>query len=326
MNRIDVVVPVYQGEETLEPLVEELASLRAEENGLDLGKLVLVWDGAIDRSDQVMSKLAADYPWVELVWLSRNYGQHAATVAGIAATTADWVATMDEDGLHDPKALPQLLRACVTKGVGLAYGTPANRPPHTWFRNTTSVLAKKFLRLVSGMRHAGDLSSFRVMEGPLVRSLVAYAGHDVYLDVALSWAIGDVVAAPVHYRDERRQSSSSGYTVGSLLSHFRRLIVTSGTRPLRALSLLGLLSMLLAFLGTAVVLGISLVGAEQPQGWASAMVVTLLLAGLVLVALGVISEYLSIAVNQASGRPLYMLRYSPPPVSGDNVPSKTTSE
>ena len=64
--------------------------------------MILVHDGAIDNSDAVISSLASRLPYVTAIWLSRNFGQHPATLAGMASTNGDWVATLDEDGQHNP--------------------------------------------------------------------------------------------------------------------------------------------------------------------------------------------------------------------------------
>ncbi|MEM9035807.1 MAG: glycosyltransferase [Actinomycetota bacterium] len=317
---VSVVVPVYQGEHVLDELVAELALLVDTEPGREwrVVEVVLVWDGAIDDSDLVMRRLERQHPWIRIVWLSRNYGQHAATIAGIASTTSEWVVTMDEDGLHDPASIAQLFRAASQTGSGLVYGVAATGVPHGWYRNLTSRLAKLFVRYASGLEHASSITSFRLLDGPSSRSLVAYAGHDVYLDVALSWALDDAATVPVTYRAERRPAAS-GYRVRSLLSHFRRLVVTSGTKPLRFISAIGLVMTVLAFIALLGVIAVSIFGEEEPRGWASAMATSLLLGGLILVALGVISEYLSVAIGMASGRPLYMLRHRPPRRAGPPI-------
>ncbi len=316
---VSVVVPVYQGEHVLDALVSELGQLvdaSLDDRAWRVQELVLVWDGAVDDSDLVLRRLESEHPWVRVVWLSRNYGQHAATIAGIASTSSDWVVTMDEDGLHDPRSIDDLFTTAVTAGAGIVYGVPASGVPHGWHRNLTSRLAKLFIRVASGLEHASAMTSFRLLDGPASRSLVAYAGHDVYLDVALSWALDEVASVPVEYRAERRPAAS-GYNLRSLLSHFRRLVVTSGTKPLRFISAIGLTMTFVAFVALIVVVVISFLGGEEPRGWTSAMATSLLLGGLILVALGVISEYLSVAISMASGRPLYMLRYSPPPRPAD---------
>src|SRR6476619_2821654 len=111
ISRIGIVVPVYQGEKTLESLIAEIEPLSREGKtpggrSFQVTEVLLVHDGAIDRSDRVMEDLARKYSFVKCIWLSRNYGQHPATLAGMASSSGDWVVSMDEDGQHDPADIP----------------------------------------------------------------------------------------------------------------------------------------------------------------------------------------------------------------------------
>src|SRR5262245_28835570 len=113
-HRVAIVVPVYQGERTLGPLVEEMEPLtrpqRTPQGHLfQIAEVVLVHDGAVDNSDVVMESLADRYPFVRLIWLARNFGQHAATLAGVSSTASEWIVTMDEDGEHNPADVGRLL-------------------------------------------------------------------------------------------------------------------------------------------------------------------------------------------------------------------------
>src|SRR5262245_38590243 len=113
-HRVSVVVPVYQGERTLGRLVAELEPLthpqRTPQGHLfQVAEVILVHDGAADNSDVVMESLADRYPFVRPIWLSRNFGQHAATLAGVSSTASEWIVTMDEDGEHNPADVGRLL-------------------------------------------------------------------------------------------------------------------------------------------------------------------------------------------------------------------------
>src|SRR5947207_15436251 len=106
-HEVSLVVPVYQGEKTLRALVEEIAPLTspqttAQGRRFRVAELLLVHDGGVDDSASVMKQLAADHAFVRPLWLSRNFGQHPATLAGMASTVSTWVATLDEDGQQNP--------------------------------------------------------------------------------------------------------------------------------------------------------------------------------------------------------------------------------
>ncbi|MDH3308652.1 MAG: glycosyltransferase, partial [Acidimicrobiia bacterium] len=185
--------------------------------------------------------------------------------------------------------------------------------PHSRFRNRSSRLAKRVFRLLVGSEATETFTSFRLLDGVVARSLAAYYGADVYLDVALTWVVGKVAYQEVTYRPELRPpSAGSGYNVRSLLSHFRRLVVTSGVRPLRFVAAIGMAGMLLGGITAVVVLAFRLFGDIPTQGWASVMIFVSLTSGLILFALGIVAEYLSSTLNMASGRPPYLTLHRPP--------------
>jgi hypothetical protein len=127
----------------------------------------------------------------------------------------------------------------------------------------------------------------------------------VFLDVALSWVVGQVSFCPVTLRTER--GLASGYTFGRLVSHFWRMILSGGTRPLRFISVLGCLSILMAVAITGFVVYAKLAHEVPIQGWASLVTAICLFSGLILFSLGVIAEYLALTLSMAMGRPLYLI-------------------
>lgn len=309
VQRLSIVVPVYQGERTLDLLLAEIAPLttpQATPRGrrFAVAEVVLVHDGAIDDSHVVMESLAARYPFVTLVWLSRNFGQHPATLAGMATTSADWVATLDEDGQQNPADLGSLFDAAFETGAPLVYGQALNQPSHGVVRNTLSRLAKMVSVAIVGNRQMAHFNSFRLIRGDIARSLAAYCGHGVYLDVALAWVVGRWTTGPVTLRPDRGRPS--GYSLRSLVAHFGRLILTAGTRPLRFISVLGFLSILAGGVLSAVIIWARLRHQIPVQGYASLIVVICFFFGVVLFSLGILAEYLAVSLTTGMGRPLYV--------------------
>ena len=137
---ISVVVPVYQGEKTITKLVNELTDyIEPSVTGSGLkyvvSEVLLVHDFGPDNSAEVIKNLSDQYDWIRPVWLSRNFGQHAATLAGMSSSVSEWIVTLDEDGQHDPKNIAKLLDTAIQQNSQLVYGKFDGGAPHSRWRN-----------------------------------------------------------------------------------------------------------------------------------------------------------------------------------------------
>jgi undecaprenyl-phosphate 4-deoxy-4-formamido-L-arabinose transferase len=304
------VIPVYQGQATLSTLLAELErytspSVSAGGNEYVISEVLLVFDHGPDESSSVIRKAAQQYDFVRPVWLSRNFGQHAATLAGMASSGSDWIVTMDEDGQHDPVYIADFLDVALQQQANVVYSQPMNKPPHGALRNTASRVTKWiFAHVLTGGGDVTTFQSYRLILGEIGRSVAAYTGSGVFLDVALGWVNPRTATCPVMLREEGERKS--GYSRRRLLSHFWRLVITSGTRSLRIISVLGSLFAVAGLLLAMVLVVERLAGNVSVQGWTSVMVAVLVGTGLMLFSLGVIAEYIGAAVNAALGRPPYL--------------------
>ena len=308
-HEVSVVIPVYQGERTLGAVVEEIATSLAESRSpagrpYRVTEVVLVHDCGPDASDDTIRDLAARHDWVRPVWLSRNFGQHAATLAGIAASGSEWVVTMDEDGQHDPARIGALLDTAMAEQADVVYARASNEPPHGAVRNAASRGAKWLVERLAKGAPAADFSSYRLVLGEVARSVAAYAGPGIYLDVAIAWVARRTATCPVEMRSEGDRPS--GYTMRRLVSHFWRLVLSSGTRPLRWVSALGAAAVLLAPVVALALIAGRASGRWEVPGWTSTMILLMVATGVILFSLGVIAEYVGLAVNMAMGKPLYL--------------------
>jgi hypothetical protein len=322
---VSVVVPVYRGQHTIGGLVAELHQLTrptATPDGATflVDEIILVHDHGPDLSDVVLQDLEQTYDEVRTVWLSRNFGQDAATIAGMSAAGGDWIVTMDEDGQHDPGLMGAFLDTALAQRADLVYSKPINRRPHGFLRNLTSRGAKVVLATVFGFPGSTRFESFRLIRGDIGRQLAGVAHSGVYLDVALTWVVGAVAQAPVVLRAEGLLHES-GYNYRRLFSLFWKMVLCSGTRVLRLVSLLGVTLGLAGGVMAAVVVYQHLtVDDWAPEGWASIIVVLLVCSGTILFSLGLIADYLGVALHVLVGKPLYLTVDTPTPrpaVSGE---------
>lgn len=314
VHRISVVTPVYQGERTLDSLAESIEPWTREFTTPEghhaiVSEVILSYDRGPDDSGAVIRRLAVSKPWIRPVWLSRNYGQHAATLAGIASSGGDWVVTLDEDGQHDPVFIGSMIDTALREQADLVYAAPSNRPPHGFVRNTASKSSKKLLESFLGGGRASQFNSYRLILGEIARSVAAYAGTGVYLDVALSWVSARTVTSPVLLREEGDRDS--GYSYRRLFAHFWRMVLTSGTRGLRFVTGVGALFFIGGILFALYLVIMRAFAVDIPAGWTSQMVLTAVGIGAILMALGIVAEYLGVAVSSALGRPTYLIVRDP---------------
>src|SRR5690606_2594309 len=111
---------------------------------------IFVDDGSQDASADVLSNLQVEFPWVQVVSLSRNFGQHPATIAGILYSTCYWVVTMDEDLQHHPKYISMLLQKAMEKSSDIVYANSKKSIHESFFRDFSSRFVKWTLSKVTG--------------------------------------------------------------------------------------------------------------------------------------------------------------------------------
>jgi undecaprenyl-phosphate 4-deoxy-4-formamido-L-arabinose transferase len=307
--RVGIVIGVYQGASTLPRLLQEILPLTKEHTSpqghlFRVSEVILVHDCGLDQSDLVMQTLAGQYPFVKTVWLSRNFGQHSAIIAGMAQSSAEWLVTMDEDGQHDPSDIVTMLDRAIETGALLVYAKPLNAPPHGRIRNFCSDLTKWVARSFLSSHRLRWFHSYRLLRGDIGRALSKYCATHVYIDVALSWLVGDAEVCPLRMRPEWRKSSN--WTFVKLFGHFWKLVLASGTKPLRFVGLLGIASFVLSLGLTAYALWSKWVWQVQVPGWTSLMIAMAAFSGMLLFSQAVLAEYLGIAITMAMGKPLYV--------------------
>ncbi len=311
---VSVVIPVYRGEATLPDLMAEIAPLTKPQHtpagrAFRVQEVLLVWDRGPGRSDEVIRELASRHEWIRPIWLSRNFGQHAATLAGMTSSGGDWIVTMDEDGQQDPSYIPAMLDTAYADRVQLVYAQPTNPPPHSAVRNAGSKFAKRLFANVLADSKFAEFNSYRLVLGEIGRSVAAYTGAGVYLDVALSWVVASATTCPVVARDEGREAGNYNYR--RLFSHFGRLVISSGTKPLVFVSWIGVLFVALGALVSIYVLVQRLTGDVPVTGWASTFVALMLIGGAILLSLGIVAQYVGAATNMSLGKPLYVVVRDP---------------
>jgi undecaprenyl-phosphate 4-deoxy-4-formamido-L-arabinose transferase len=299
---VSVVVPVYNSEATLEKLIAGLA--RALPGAAPAFEALLVNDGSRDGSGRVADALAARYPWVRAIHLSRNYGQHNATLCGVRAARYEVVVTMDDDLQHPPENIPLLLGK-LGEGYDVVYGTPET-DAHGFLRVLASAITKIALQSAMGVDTARGVSALRAFRTRLRDAFAAYRSPFVSIDVLLTWATTRFTSIPV--RHDARPAGASNYTFRALVRHAINMMTGFSTMPLQLASLVGFSFTLFGGLVLVWVLGRYFVTGVSVAGFPFLASIIAIFSGAQLFALGIIGEYLARMHFRSMERPTYVVR------------------
>lgn len=296
-----VVIPVYRGEATLVPLVEQLAEVLPS-IGADY-EVILVNDGSPDESWKVIEQLSRRYTWLCGINLMRNYGQENATLCGIREARYDIIVTMDDDLQHNPRDLPKLIDK-LSEGYEVVYGVPRVRR-QVWWKRVLTALVKRTISRVMGVQTVRDISSFKAFRADLKRAFTSINGPDVQIDVLLSWATARF--ASVEIEESPRTAGTSNYSLFKLIKVSLLVLTNYTTVPLRFASILGFLFTALGMIALAYVLVVYFVVGSIP-GFSFLASTIIIFSGVQLFALGIIGEYLARIFGRSSGRPPYVIQ------------------
>lgn len=300
-----IVVPCYNEEEVFAKTLSELCALRArlQQAGKisDASKLYFVDDGSRDNTWQLLQDAAEEHDNVVAVKLSRNRGHQNALHAGLMATTEDIVVSIDADLQDGPENIEYMVDE-YQAGHEIVYGVRSKRETDTFFKRFTAegyyhVMHKLGVDLV--FNHA----DFRLMSRRTLNTLLDYPEHNLFLR-GMVRELG-FKSSNVEYERNAREDGESKYPLRRMLSLAWQGITAFSTAPLRAITVLGVVSSLLSFALIFWVLATRLFTDDAVPGWASILLPLLFIGSVQLLCLGVIGEYLAKLYEEAKRRPRY---------------------
>jgi undecaprenyl-phosphate 4-deoxy-4-formamido-L-arabinose transferase len=301
-RKVSVVVPVYNSQETLKPLVAGLKSTL--EVCTDTFEVILINDGSMDHSWDVLEELVESNNFIKAMNLMRNYGQHNALLAGIRAAQYEITVTIDDDLQHPPEEIPKLLEK-LSEGYDVVYGTPQTEQ-HGIYRNLASQITKIALQSVMKVKTARDVSAFRAFRTHLRKGFSNYCGTHPSIDVLLTWSTKRFAAIPVKHT--LRQGGISNYTFAKLVTHAINMVTGFSTLPLRIASILGFVFTIFGFFILMYVIGKYLIYGTPVAGFPFLASIIAIFSGVQLFSLGIIGEYLARMHSRLMDRPSYAIR------------------
>lgn len=312
---ISTVTPVYNGGKYLPSLIEELVEFRQHLSDtypqIDLVECIFVLDEPKDNSPDILHTLEQQYPWVTVLTLSRNFGQHPATICGILHSSTDWVVTLDEDLQHRPIFIKDLLQAVVVNQADICYANPESSTHKNIIKDFLARTFKALMSRLLGNTNIQHFNSFRLMRGDVARAAAAICRHETYYDVALSWFTKRVEHTTLTLIDQRNIENveDSGYSIWGLIKHAKRMFMSSKVKLFRFGIPLGLLAF-----GISIVLSFYAISATimkwdtvLNKGWTSSMLTMLFFGGLTTLLLGFTLETISEVLLSVNGKPTFFV-------------------
>lgn len=297
-----IVIPVYNSETTLPLLIERLTTVM---KSLKMPyEIIMVVDGSPDNSWNTLLELQKRYPNIHGIHLMRNYGQPNALLRGIRFAHYDTIVTMDDDLQNPPEEIPILLNE-LDQGYDVVYGFP-EKSQHNLFRNLSSQITKRILRLGLGIEGIERSGAFRAFRTTLRDSFENYRSSYVSIDVLLSWGTTRFGYIPV--RHSIRMDGNSNYNFRNLIGHALNLITGFSTLPLQIASWLGFALTLFGFGILIYVLGRYLLQGSPVQGFPFLASIIAIFSGAQLFSLGIFGEYLARMYFRMIGKPQSTVR------------------
>jgi undecaprenyl-phosphate 4-deoxy-4-formamido-L-arabinose transferase len=299
---LSVVIPVYGAERVLRRLVERLCAV-LDDMRLHY-EIIFVNDDSPDGSWNVLRELQSEHPdRITVIRLTRNFGQHNATMCGFSEVRGRYVLTLDDDLQHPPEEIPKLWNALHESGLDVMYGRYREKRHHA-FRNIGSWSLNLVYRKIFGL--AARFSSFRLVRRELIDAAVSYQLNFTFIDGLLAWNTTRI--GSVEVRHDARDEGRSGYSVGKLLLLALNLLTNFSLVPLQAATLLGFVAA-----GSGLAVGLmylarAVFGQIAVPGYASIITAVLFLGGAQLLALGVIGEYVGRLHLNVNRKPQFLER------------------
>jgi len=292
-------VPAYRSPRTIGELVRRIDSTL---DGID-HEVIIVVDGSPDDTWSEVARLTQEHSGVTGVRLGRNAGQHSALLAGLRLAKFDVTVTLDDDLQNPPEEISRLVGGLVD-GVDVVYGVPEDAA-QSMFRRMGSLLVRRVLTRVLNAPNAREHSSFRAFRTSLRDGFADELGPGVSLDALLAWTTERFDSQVV--RHDPRSEGVSNFNIRKLVRFALDMATGYSTRPLRFALRLGVLTGLFGFILMASVLLRAFTSDVAVQGFPFLASTITLFAGVQLITIGVIGEYLARMHFRVMRKPSYVI-------------------
>ncbi len=299
---LSVVVPVHNEEGVIPSLFDRL---RGVLNGLgDPWEVIFVDDGSTDGSWHVISSLCTRHHGARGIRFTRNFGKEAAIYAGLKASRGDAVVVMDADLQHPPELIPKMVEAWRDLGTPIVEAVKERRQDESLMRRLGAGLFYRLFERTSGI-DLENATDFKLLDRKVVNIYLDFNERTRFFRGLTAW-MGLPAARIPFVPAGRKDGGASRWSTKGLIGLGVGSIISFSSSPLRIVTYLGVFTLLGSILLGIQTLLVKLRGDAVP-GFATVILVQLILGSVLMIALGLIGEYLARMYEEVKARPLYLV-------------------
>jgi len=304
MKLVSFVIPCYRSAKTISAVVDEINGAMAGLTGYG-HEIVLVNDCSPDDTFSVLRGLAERDSRITAVDLAKNFGQHAAIMAGLNHARGDYIVCLDDDGQTPADEVGKLLEK-LEAGYDVVYASYGHHKQHSFFRKFGSMLNGKMTEIMLSKPKDLALTSYFAAQRFIVDEMLRYEHCFPYVMGLVLRSTKNICNVPVNHR--QREQGRSGYNLGKLISLWMNGFTSFSIKPLRLATYAGSITALAGFLYAIVIVIRYFTIHMAPLGWSSTTALLLILGGIILMVLGLVGEYVGRIFMCVNASPQYVER------------------
>ncbi|MGT2961256.1 glycosyltransferase family 2 protein [Streptococcus caballi] len=305
MQKLSIVVPCYNEQETIYPFLEATQKVEEQMHNQLTFEYIFVNDGSKDKTLEVLRRVSKQFTNVHYISFSRNFGKEAGLLAGLEAASGDLVTVMDVD-LQDPPELLVDMYAKIQEGFDVVGTRRADRKGEPPVRTFFSKMFYKIINMVSDTEMVDGARDFRLMTRQVVDAILDLEEVNRFSKGLFSWVGFDVTY--ISYENRERVAGETSWSFWSLFKYSMDGFINFSEAPLNLATWAGAFSFIISIIGILFIIIRKLTVGDPVSGWPSLVCIILFIGGLQLLALGIIGKYISKIFLETKKRPVYIIK------------------
>ena len=298
-----LVIPLYNEEQVIHECIKRVTNVMGNKS-FDY-EVIFVNDGSKDSTEEIVKQYCEKDDHLKLITFSRNFGHQTAITAGVGNSSGDAVVVMDAD-LQDPPEVILDLIAKFEEGYDVVYAIRSKRKGESLFKKVTAKIFYRYMRSMSDVDIPIDTGDFRLISRQVCDVLKTLTERNRYVRGLVSWV--GFKQTGVYYEREERFAGETKYPLKKMLKLSVDGITSFSTKPLKLSKWIGLIVSAAGFIYALVIIIQKLFGVEMQTGWASTIVIVLIIGGIQLLMMGITGEYIARIFEESKNRPLYIIK------------------